>query len=265
MSERIQKILRSWGIASRREAERMILAGRVTVNGVPCKLGDKADPYQDKIAVDNQELTNRYRPKLVYVLLNKPKGYICTCDDPRGRKTVLDLLPSNLQKGKGIHPVGRLDRNSTGALILTNDGALTMALTHPRYHQPKTYLVTLQGSMDDEKLQTWAKGFLWEGKQTLPADIFLNERSPKHTKIKIILREGRNRQIRQIGEYFGHPVITLHRQAIGSLQVSSLPLGKHRLLSQEEITNLKKNSGMNHKPKVQIHKSKFKTKKKINR
>ena len=243
MSERIQKVLRTWGIASRREAEKMILAGRVKVNGVPCKLGDKADPYRDKIAVDNKELTNRYRPKLVYLLLHKPKGYICTCDDPKGRKTVLDLLPPKLQKGKGIHPVGRLDRNSTGALILTNDGSLTMALTHPRYHQPKTYLVTLQGSMDNDKLQTWSEGFVWEGKKTLPADIFLNERSSKHTKIKIILQEGRNRQIRNIAEYFGHPVLTLYRQAIGSLQVSSLPLGKYRFLTKEEVVLLKKNTG----------------------
>ena len=240
MSERIQKILRDWGIASRREAEKMILAGRINVNGIPCKLGDKADPDRDKIVVDNQELTRRYRPRLVYILLHKPKGYICTCDDPRNRKTVLDLLPPKLQKGKGIHPVGRLDRNSTGALLLTNDGALTMALTHPRYHQPKTYLVTLQGSMDDQKLTTWAKGFMWEGKKTLPADIILNERNSKHTKIKIILQEGRNRQIRNIGEYFGHPVLTLHRQSIGSLQVSSLPLGKYRLLTQTEINSLKK-------------------------
>ena len=173
-------------------------------------------------------------------------------------------MPPNLQKGKGIHPVGRLDRNSTGALILTNDGALTMALTHPRYHQPKTYLVTLEGSMDDEKLQAWAEGFLWEGKQTLPADIILNERSSKQTKIKIILQEGRNRQIRKIGEYFGHPVITLHRQTFGSLVVSSLPLGKHRLLTKEEITNLKKKSGINQNPKVKTPKPKFKSKKKIN-
>ena len=247
MSERIQKILRSWGIASRREAEKMIVAGRVKVNGKVCSLGDKADPYQDKIAVDNQELTSRYRPKLVYFLVNKPKGYICTCDDPKNRKTVLDLLPEKFQKGKGIHPVGRLDRNSTGALILTNDGALTMALTHPRYHLPKTYLVTLKGSIDDDKLQQWAEGLILEGKQTLPADIILNERNSKHTKIKIILQEGRNRQIRKIGELLGHPVITLHRQAIGFLQVSSLPLGKHRFLTKEEVAILKKNVGKEEK------------------
>ncbi len=241
MSERIQKVLRQWGIASRREAERMIEAGRITVNGVTCKLGDKADPFQDKIVVDGKELTNTYRPRLFYILLHKPKGYLCTCDDPQGRKTVLDLLPPNLRQGKGIHTVGRLDRNSTGALILTNDGALTMALTHPRYHQPKTYLVTLEGSIDDDKLDTWAKGFVFEGKQTLPADIILNDRSSKQTKIKIILQEGRNRQIRKIGEHFGHPVTTLYRQSIGILNVSSLTLGKYRLLTKEEITNLKKN------------------------
>ena len=248
MSERIQKILRSWGIASRREAEKMIIAGRVKVNGEVCHLGDKADPAQDKIVVDNQELTSRYRPKLVYFLLNKPKDYICTCDDPKQRKTVLDLLPEKFQKGKGIHPVGRLDRNSTGALILTNDGALTMALTHPRYHLSKTYLVTLEGFMDDEKLQKWAEGLMLEGKQTLPADIILNERNAKHTKIKIILQEGRNRQIRKIGELLGHPVITLHRQAIGSLQVSSLPLGKNRFLTKEEVAMLKNSTGEEEKP-----------------
>ena len=250
MSERIQKILRSWGIASRREAEKIILAGRVTVNGEVCKLGDKGDPYQDKITVDNQELTSRYRPKLVYLLLNKPKDYICTCDDPKQRKTVLDLLPEKFQKDKGIHPVGRLDRNSTGALILTNDGALTMTLTHPRYHLPKTYLVTLKGSIDDEKLQQWAEGLMLEGKKTLPADIILNERNAKHTKIKIILQEGRNRQIRKIGELLGHPVTTLHRQAIGSLRVSSLPLGKHRFLSKEEVAILKKNQDKKQKPSL---------------
>ena len=256
MSERIQKILRSWGIASRREAEKMIIAGRVKVNGQICNLGDKADPYQDKIAVDNQELTNRYRPKLVYLLLNKPKGYICTCDDPKQRKTVLDLLPENLQKGKGIHPVGRLDRNTTGALILTNDGALTMTLTHPRYHLRKTYLVTLKGSMDDEKLQTWANGLILEGKQTLPADIILNERSSKHTKIKITLQEGRNRQIRKIAELFGHPVLTLHRQAIGSLKISALPLGKHRFLTKEEIAMLKTNVNKEEKPSLKPNRKK---------
>lgn len=248
MSERIQKILRSWGIASRREAENMIVAGRVTVNGEVCQLGDKAHPDRDKIAVDNQELTNSYRPKLVYFLVNKPKGYICTCDDPKQRKTVLDLLPEKFQKGKGIHPVGRLDRNSTGALILTNDGALTMALTHPRYHLQKTYLVTLEGYIDDDKLQQWAEGLMLEGKKTLPAEIILNERTAKHTKIKIILQEGRNRQIRKIGDLLGHPVITLHRQAIASLQVSSLPLGKHRFLTKEEIAMLKKNTGEKEKP-----------------
>ncbi len=257
MSDRIQKVLREWGIASRREAEKMILEGRIKVNGKTCKLGDKADPYQDKIAVDDKELTNRYRPKLVYFLVHKPKGYLCTCDDPQGRKTVLDLLPANLRKGKGIHAVGRLDRNSTGALILTNDGALTMALTHPRYHQPKTYLVTLEGNIADEKLETWAKGFLWEGKQTLPADIIINERSSKQTKIKIILQEGRNRQIRKIGEYFGHPVTILYRQSIGSLNVSSLPLGKYRPLTLEEITRLRK-----HMPKTDNSKFKSKSKKK---
>ena len=119
-----------------------------------------------------------------------------------------------------------------------SDDHLTLKLTHPRYHLPKTYLVTLKGSIDDEKLQQWAEGLMLEGKKTLPADIILNERNAKHTKIKIILQEGRNRQIRKIGELLGHPVITL--------QVSPLPLGKHRFLSKEEVAILKKNQDKKH-------------------
>lgn len=237
--ERVQKILREWGIASRREGERMILEGRVKVNGVTVKLGDQANAQRDKIEIDGKIFSPKQKPSLVYLLLNKPKGYICTCNDPRQRKTVLDLLPSQLRSGYGIHPVGRLDRNSTGALILTNDGALTVSLTHPRYHHPKTYLVTLKGKMPDRLVQKWRDGFLWEGKKTLPADIIIYDRDEEKTQMQIVLREGRNRQIRRIAELFGYPVLSLHRSAIAFLTVSALSAGKYRHLTAAEIRQLK--------------------------
>lgn len=240
MSERIQKILREWGIASRREAEAMIIQGRVKVNGIMTQLGDKADAMKDKIEVDGKILSNNFRPRLVYLLLNKPKGYISTCDDPQGRKTVMDLLPSHLKLGKGIHPVGRLDRNSTGALLLTNDGSLTVSLTHPRYDLPKTYLVTLEGNIPNKIVQQWEEGFMWEGKQTLPTEITINKRSNNQTQMEIVLREGRNRQIRRIAELFGYPVVSLHRKAIGTIKIASLSSGNHRNLTIQEIADLKK-------------------------
>lgn len=239
MTERVQKILREWGIASRREAETMISQGRVKVNGVNIELGDKANPLRDTIEIDGKILNKNIRPSLVYVLLNKPKDYICTCDDPEGRKTVMDLLPSQLKSGRGLHPVGRLDRNSTGALLLTNDGELTLKLTHPRYHLEKIYLVTVKGNITNKIIQQWSEGFIWEGKQTLPAQITVLQRQNNQTKMEIILEEGRNRQIRNIAEFFGYPVISLHRKAIGFLKVASLPYGKYRYLTKEEITMLK--------------------------
>ncbi|MBL1210643.1 pseudouridine synthase [Geminocystis sp. GBBB08] len=240
MSERVQKILREWGIASRREAETMIVEGRVKVNGVNIQLGDKANVARDTIEVDGKILSSDYRPRLVYFLLNKPKGYISTCDDPQGRKTVMDLLPSYLKSGKGIHPVGRLDRNSTGALLLTNDGSLTVKLTHPSYDLPKTYLVTLEGNIPNKIIEQWVQGFMWEGKQTLPTEITINKRSNNQTQMEIILREGRNRQIRKIAELFGYPVISLHRKAIGNIKIASLSSGKYRSLTVPEISDLKK-------------------------
>lgn len=240
MSERIQKILREWGIASRREAETMILQKRVKVNGIISQLGDKADAIKDTIEVDDKILSNDYRPSLFYLLLNKPKGYISTCDDPQGRKTVMDLLPSYLKSGKGIHPVGRLDRNSTGALLLTNDGSLTLSLTHPRYHLPKSYLVTLEGNIPNQIIQQWCEGFMWEGKQTLPTEITINKRSGNQTQMEIILSEGRNRQIRRIAELFGYPVFSLHRKSIGNIKIASLSSGKYRHLTKEEISDLRK-------------------------
>ncbi|HEY9658706.1 MAG TPA: pseudouridine synthase, partial [Allocoleopsis sp.] len=145
MTERLQKILSQWGIASRRQAEQMILAGRVRLNGEVVQLGQQADPDRDRIEVDGKLIQAVERPARVYFLLHKPLGVVSTCDDPQGRPTVLDLLPAVLQHHSGIHPVGRLDVNSTGALLLTNDGDLTFCLTHPRHAIPKTYHVWVEG------------------------------------------------------------------------------------------------------------------------
>lgn len=247
MPERVQKILSQWGIASRREGEEMIRQGRVKVNGEIIKLGATADPLHDTIEVDGKPLTLNSRPSLVYLLLHKPRGYICSCSDPLGRKTVINLLPKKLQKGYGIHPVGRLDRDTTGALILTNDGALTNGLTHPRYHLPKTYLVRLRGYFPDELIEKWRRGFLWEGKQTLPATIKIIHRDDRKTDMEIVLREGRNRQIRRIADLFGYPVISLHRKAIAFLSLDSLPSGCYRHLTPWEVSSLRSLIGLSSK------------------
>jgi 16S rRNA U516 pseudouridylate synthase RsuA-like enzyme len=169
MPERVQKLLSQWGIASRRQAEQMILAGRVRLNGELVQLGQKVQPEIDRVEVDGRVIEPVTRPDRLYLLLNKPAGVVSTCDDPQRRTTVLDLLPPAFQQGQGLHPVGRLDVESTGALLLTNDGELTFQLTHPRYHVPKTYQVWVEGRVTPAELQRWRQGILLDGRKTLPA------------------------------------------------------------------------------------------------
>lgn len=238
MEERLQKILSQWGIASRRQAEAMIQAGRVRCNGIVAELGQKADPQNDAIAVDGKLI--QPRPNLTYLLLNKPPGVVSTCDDPQGRTTVMHLLSPELRRSQGIHPVGRLDADSTGALLLTNDGELTFALTHPRHNIPKTYHVVVQGHPPESVLQQWRRGVVLDGRKTLPASFRLLAQHDNRTKIEIILREGRNRQIRRMTEQLGYPVLKLHRTAIGPIQLqpplaAALPMGRYRPLKQLEI------------------------------
>ncbi|WP_066375198.1 MULTISPECIES: pseudouridine synthase [unclassified Anabaena] len=243
MEARLQKVLSELGIASRREAEEMIRRSRVRVNGEIAQLGQKVDPQKDKITVDGRPVAADNRPTLVYVLLNKPLGVVSTCDDPQGRKTVLDLLPENLRQGYGIHPVGRLDINSTGALILTNDGALTFKLTHPRHSIPKTYQILVQGHPPEAVLEKWRRGVLLDGRKTRPAKVSFLESFAKNSRLEIVLQEGRNRQIRRIAEQLGYPVIKLHRTAIGSIQLQQpqkplLREGQYRFLQDDEIRYL---------------------------
>jgi len=247
MMERLQKILSQWGIASRRQAEKMMLAGRVQVNGEVAVLGQKIDLQQDYVTVDGEPITLQERPQNLYILINKPLGAVSTCWDPQNRRTVLDLLPDSLRKRQGLHPVGRLDINSTGALILTNDGDFTLYLTHPRYHLPKTYEVWLQGNPPQSVLEQWRHGIILGQKKTLPAQINVLKREDHRTQLEIILTEGRNRQIRRVAEQLGFPVLALHRSAIGPIHLnhqdqSLSKLGNYRFLTTQEVDYLKQQS-----------------------
>lgn len=244
MTQRVQKILSQWGIASRRQAEQLILAGRVRLNGNVACLGDKADPDQDRLEVDGKIIQPVHRPRPIYILLNKPIGVVSTCRDPQNRPTVLDLLPKTLSQGTGIHPVGRLDIHSTGALLLTNDGELTLSLTHPRYHLAKTYQVWIDGDPSEKRLQQWREGVMLMGKKTLPAQVKVVKHHHQQTQLEIILTEGRNRQIRRLVQQMGFNVLKLHRSAIGLIQLTSpdepsLPSGHYRFLKSFEIDFLK--------------------------
>jgi 16S rRNA pseudouridine516 synthase len=240
MSDRLQKILSRHGIASRREAEQIILAGRVAVNGrTITELGTKADPERDRIEVDGKLLQTN-APEFLYLLLNKPTGVVSTCDDPQGRKTVLDLLPSQYQQ---VYPVGRLDYNSSGALLLTNDGNFANYLMHPRHHVAKTYEVWVKGIPKHHIIKQWQEGIMLDGKLTLPATVNIlqieeNKYQTPRTQLQIILSEGRNRQIRRVAENLGHPVLALHRVAIATITLTTLKLGAYRLLSDDEIKTL---------------------------
>ncbi len=245
MEARLQKILAQWGIASRREAEEMIEQSRVRINGELARLGQKADPEKDIITVDGELVSVLERPALVYLLLHKPLGVVSTCDDPQRRRTVLGLLPKELSSGKGIHPVGRLDADTTGALILTNDGDLTFGLTHPRHNVPKTYRVLVEGHPPQEVLKMWHQGVLLEGRKTRSAQVKVIENLAYSTWLEIVLKEGRNRQIRRVAQLLGYPVIRLHRTAIGSIQLQApgqglLGVGEYRYLEDFEIRFLKK-------------------------
>lgn len=258
MKERLQKILSQWGIASRRQAEQIISDGRVRLNGMVVQLGQKADPELDLIEVDGVPIQPINRPERLYLLLHKPAGVLSTCKDPWQRTTVLNLLPdayrqqqySPWQQGcdtentvaQGLHPVGRLDIDTTGALLLTNDGELTFYLTHPRYHVPKTYRVWVQGHPPESVLQAWRDGVRLSGRLTLPAQVCLVERldTQARTCLEVVIREGRNRQIRRVAEQLGYPVLHLHRTAIGSIRLQpenepELPSGHFRPLMATEL------------------------------
>jgi 23S rRNA pseudouridine2605 synthase len=235
---RLQKVIAEAGIASRRKAEGLITAGRVRVNGVVVReLGTRVDPDRDRIAVDGEPLVVGPR---VYLLLNKPDGVVCSAEGPvdeRGRPTVLSLVPGHR---RGVHPVGRLDFHSRGALILTNDGELTQLLTHPRNGILKTYHAKFQGRLEVEELAALRDGVvLDDGERTRPAEeILVIKQTRTNTWVQIGLRQGLNRQIRRMGEAIGHPVLKLIRVAIGDLDIEGLEEGAVRVLRESEVASL---------------------------
>jgi 16S rRNA pseudouridine516 synthase len=240
--ERLQKILASYGLASRRGAEELIRSGRVKLNGQTItELGTKANPDCDRITLDGKPVNYKpnqilnYKPTLDYLLLHKPVGFICSRHDPQGRKTIQTLLPSQYHH---LYSVGRLDYNSSGALLLTNDGDFANRLMHPSYHIAKVYEVIVQGYPSDHTLQQWRNGIDLDDKLTLPAQVLILAHQEYFTKLQITLNEGRNRQIRRVAEILGHPVLELHRVAIAKIHLANLAPQAYRHLSPEEILSL---------------------------
>lgn len=235
MEERIQKILSHAGIGSRRACEELILAGRVFVNGRRAEIGQKADPAVDKITVDGALIQAAEPP--VYIALHKPRNVLSVVEGEPGdtRKTVRDLIPLPGH----LYPVGRLDFDSEGLVLMTNDGDLANKLTHPRYGHEKVYRVLVARHPDNQQLDTWRRGVVLEdGHKTLPADVTVEANAGKGTWLRVIMREGRKRQIREVGSLLGLPVVRILRVAIGSLRLGSLKPGEWRNLSQEEIQAL---------------------------
>ena len=227
---RLQKIISDSGLLSRRKADLFIKQGRVTLNGRRAITGEKADPVCDRILVDGIDLPKKLNHKVF--LLNKPKGIISSCKDNYGRKTIITLMPPHLRTG--IHPVGRLDFDSRGAILLTNNGDLTLRLTHPRYSHTKTYLVRVSGQPSKSILNNWRNGILLDGKMTLPAKIEVLDKLNGSTLLKVILKEGLNRQIRRIATLIGHPVQDLKRISISNINLNGLQEGKWRELKKKE-------------------------------
>lgn len=232
--ERLQKVMAHAGVASRRKSEKIIIQGRVKVNGkVVTELGTKVDPENDLIEVDEQAIT---REKKVYLMLNKPPGYVTTVDDPRGRKTVLDLIKGVNQR---IYPVGRLDYNTTGLLLLTNDGDLTHVLTHPSHMIDKKYLVEVKGRIKRKELQKFQNGIELKDGKTAPARINLIRKYNNKSIFTIIIHEGRNRQVRRMCKTIGYRILNLKRIAFAGLFLNSLSEGEFRYLKSAEINKLK--------------------------
>jgi 23S rRNA pseudouridine2605 synthase len=238
MEERIQKILAQTGLASRRASEEFISEGRVRVNGVVAKLGQKADPVKDKITLDGRAI--KPPEQKVYIALNKPRYVLSTVEKEVGdtRQTVRDLIPVN----ERLYPVGRLDFESEGLVLMTNDGDLAQKLTHPSHGHQKVYRVLLARKPDQEQLATWRRGVVLEdGYKTQPSDVKVDSTFGKGAWVRVMMREGRKRQIRETASLLGLPVVRILRISIGDLQLGSLKPGEWRYLTLTEIEALKKN------------------------
>lgn len=237
--ERLQKLLARAGIASRRAAEELIVEGRVSVDGkIVRELGARADGRRQRVEVDGRKIVSE---SLVYLILNKPRGVMCTLSDPEGRKTIKELVRG---AGARVVPVGRLDYHTSGALLLTNDGDFALELQHPRGKVPKEYVAKVRGVLDEKKLARFAESIEIDGRRTQPADVRLLRLEGDKTWISIILREGKNRQVRRLGDEAGHPVLRLSRLSHAGITTEGLRPGEWRPLSKDELTTLKKTYGV---------------------
>lgn len=227
---RINKFLADKGIASRRHADEMIAAGRVTINGVVATLGANVEEG-DEVSLDGI-LLEATEKKMEYYLMNKPKGVVCTVSDDRGRKTVMDILPAGVGR---VFPVGRLDYETEGLLILTNDGDLAYRLTHPMTEIPKTYMAKIEGTLTEKDLNPIRSGVELDGVMTKKCKAHIVETNKAYTKVHITITEGKNRQIRRMFETIGRNVELLRRVSIGQLKLTGLDRGKTRPLTEQEV------------------------------
>ena len=236
MDSRIQKIISESGYCSRRKAEELIAAGRVKVNGRPCKLGDKADISRDIISIDGENIYTPVKRELVYYMLNKPRGYVTTASDELDRRCVMDLVKDIPER---VFPVGRLDRNSEGLLLLTNDGDFANRIMHPSGHVAKSYRVTVRPDITEEQLNSLAGGVVIDGSKTLPASVTVITKEEGRAVLLLTIREGRNRQIRKMCEAVGLEVARLKRISIGPLKLGMLKPGEYRELTSAELTAIR--------------------------
>jgi 23S rRNA pseudouridine2605 synthase len=237
--ERLQKVLAQAGIASRRAAEQIILAGRVRVDGrVVTELGTQVDPRKSRVEVDGNKIVAE---KLVYIVLHKPRGVVCTLSDPEGRPTIRELIKT---AGARLVPVGRLDFHTSGALLCTNDGEFAQGLAHPKREVPKVYVAKVKGTVDDDALERFGERIVIDGRPTQPAQVKRLRFEGDKTWLEITLREGRNRQVRRLGEATGFPVMRLARLSHAGIPSDDLRPGQWRELTSEELADLKKTYGV---------------------
>lgn len=236
---RLQKYLSMCAVASRRKAEELIAQGKVKVNGKVAQIGDKISPKHDTVTVSGRKIVGSR--KHYYIMLHKPRGYITTMDDEMGRKCVAELVRD---VGARVYPVGRLDKDSEGLLLMTNDGEFANHMTHPSKHIPKTYRVTVRPDVTEDMLTAFATGMEIDGRITAPADAHIIEKQDNRVVMEIVLYEGRNRQIRKMCESLGLEVARLKRTSMGSLKLGMLLPGKWRELKEDEVHKLMVSSGM---------------------
>lgn len=235
MEERLQKVMAQAGVGSRRYSEELIRQGRVQVNGRVAQLGDKVDPQKDMILVNGKQLAAP--EKKLYIMLHKPRGVLSDADETgTGRTTVLDLVDIDAH----LYPIGRLDKQSMGLILLTNDGDLAHRLTHPRYGHHKVYRVKVAGYPTRETLKKWEQGVELEDGMTAPTQVKLEKHEDEATWLQITMREGRKRQIRRVAAQLGHEVLHLSREQIGPIHLGNLELGKWRHLTDQEVSALRK-------------------------